>query len=62
MSITGSMGSPGGKAPQRAGNIYDPATGVVALRVAFGGWKSSLFGDSHVHGREGDHFYSAARS
>jgi malonate-semialdehyde dehydrogenase (acetylating) / methylmalonate-semialdehyde dehydrogenase len=28
---------------------------------SFGGWKASLFGDSHVHGTEGVHFYTRGK-
>ena len=28
---------------------------------SFGGWKHSLFGDTHVHGREGVHFYTRGK-
>jgi malonate-semialdehyde dehydrogenase (acetylating)/methylmalonate-semialdehyde dehydrogenase len=28
---------------------------------SFGGWKSSLFGDRHVHGTEGVSFYTQAK-
>ncbi|MEV4075430.1 CoA-acylating methylmalonate-semialdehyde dehydrogenase [Nonomuraea fuscirosea] len=28
---------------------------------SFGGWKSSLFGDTHVHGTEGVHFYTRGK-
>ncbi|HKS97947.1 MAG TPA: CoA-acylating methylmalonate-semialdehyde dehydrogenase [Rugosimonospora sp.] len=28
---------------------------------SFGGWKDSLFGESHVHGPEGVHFYTRAK-
>ena len=28
---------------------------------SFGGWKSSLFGESHIHGPEGVHFYTRAK-
>ena len=28
---------------------------------SFGGWKSSLFGDSHVHGTEGVQFYTRGK-
>ena len=31
---------------------------VPMAYYSFGGWKSSLFGDSHVHGAEGVHFYT----
>ncbi len=29
---------------------------------SFGGWKSSLFGDTHVHGIEGVHFYTRGKA
>jgi malonate-semialdehyde dehydrogenase (acetylating)/methylmalonate-semialdehyde dehydrogenase len=28
---------------------------------SFGGWKSSLFGDSHIYGQEGIHFYTRGK-
>jgi malonate-semialdehyde dehydrogenase (acetylating)/methylmalonate-semialdehyde dehydrogenase len=28
---------------------------------SFGGWKNSLFGDTHVHGTEGVHFYTRGK-
>ncbi|MGW4408029.1 aldehyde dehydrogenase family protein, partial [Nonomuraea sp. NPDC004702] len=28
---------------------------------SFGGWKSSLFGDTHVHGTEGVQFYTRGK-
>jgi malonate-semialdehyde dehydrogenase (acetylating)/methylmalonate-semialdehyde dehydrogenase len=34
---------------------------VPTAYYSFGGWKSSLFGDSHVHGREGIHFYTRGK-
>jgi len=34
---------------------------VPAAYYSFGGWKSSLFGDSHAHGTEGVHFYTRAK-
>jgi len=34
---------------------------VPAAYYSFGGWKSSLFGDSHVYGREGVHFYTRGK-
>ncbi len=43
------------------------AAGMVGINVAipvpmayhsFGGWKDSLFGDTHIHGREGVRFYT----
>ena len=29
--------------------------------LSFGGWKSSLFGDAHIYGREGIHFYTRGK-
>jgi malonate-semialdehyde dehydrogenase (acetylating) / methylmalonate-semialdehyde dehydrogenase len=49
---------------------YDVKVGMVGVNVAipvpmayysFGGWKSSLFGDSHAHGTEGVHFYTRGK-
>ncbi|MGB7448092.1 MAG: CoA-acylating methylmalonate-semialdehyde dehydrogenase [Ornithinimicrobium sp.] len=46
------------------------AVGMVGVNVpipvpmayySFGGWKSSLFGDSHAHGTEGVHFFSRGK-
>jgi malonate-semialdehyde dehydrogenase (acetylating)/methylmalonate-semialdehyde dehydrogenase len=34
---------------------------VPMAYYAFGGWKSSLFGDSHAHGTEGVHFYTRGK-
>jgi len=34
---------------------------VPMAYYSFGGWKSSLFGDSHVYGREGIHFYTRGK-
>jgi len=34
---------------------------VPAAYYSFGGWKSSLFGDSHIYGREGVHFYTRGK-
>jgi malonate-semialdehyde dehydrogenase (acetylating) / methylmalonate-semialdehyde dehydrogenase len=34
---------------------------VPMAYYSFGGWKSSLFGDSHVHGAEGVHFYTRGK-
>jgi malonate-semialdehyde dehydrogenase (acetylating)/methylmalonate-semialdehyde dehydrogenase len=28
---------------------------------SFGGWKSSLFGDTHAHGMEGVHFFTRGK-
>jgi malonate-semialdehyde dehydrogenase (acetylating)/methylmalonate-semialdehyde dehydrogenase len=49
---------------------HEVQVGMVGINVpipvpmayySFGGWKSSLFGDSHVHGREGVHFYTRGK-
>ncbi len=29
---------------------------------SFGGWKNSLFGDTHAHGIEGVHFYTRTKA
>ncbi|RJL21713.1 CoA-acylating methylmalonate-semialdehyde dehydrogenase [Bailinhaonella thermotolerans] len=34
---------------------------VPMAYYSFGGWKSSLFGDTHVHGAEGVHFYTRGK-
>ncbi len=34
---------------------------VPVAYYSFGGWKSSLFGDTHAHGTEGVHFYTRGR-
>jgi malonate-semialdehyde dehydrogenase (acetylating) / methylmalonate-semialdehyde dehydrogenase len=34
---------------------------VPMAYYSFGGWKQSLFGDSHVHGPEGLHFYTRGK-
>jgi len=34
---------------------------VPMAYYSFGGWKSSLFGDTHVHGKEGVHFYTRGK-
>ncbi len=34
---------------------------VPMAYYSFGGWKSSLFGESHIHGPEGVHFYTRAK-
>jgi len=49
---------------------HEVQVGMVGINVpipvpmayySFGGWKASLFGDSHVHGREGVHFYTRGK-
>jgi malonate-semialdehyde dehydrogenase (acetylating)/methylmalonate-semialdehyde dehydrogenase len=49
---------------------YDVEVGMVGVNVAipvpmayysFGGWKSSLFGDTHAHGTEGVHFFTRGK-
>jgi malonate-semialdehyde dehydrogenase (acetylating)/methylmalonate-semialdehyde dehydrogenase len=34
---------------------------VPMAYYSFGGWKASLFGDTHVHGTEGIHFYTRGK-
>ena len=34
---------------------------VPMAYYSFGGWKNSLFGDSHAHGMEGVHFYTRGK-
>jgi malonate-semialdehyde dehydrogenase (acetylating) / methylmalonate-semialdehyde dehydrogenase len=50
---------------------YEVEVGMVGINVpipvpmayySFGGWKASLFGDSHVHGTEGVHFYTRTKA
>jgi malonate-semialdehyde dehydrogenase (acetylating)/methylmalonate-semialdehyde dehydrogenase len=57
----------GGAARRFAGGVE---VGMVGINVpipvpmayySFGGWKSSMFGDSHVHGTEGVHFYTRGK-
>ena len=49
---------------------YEVEVGMVGINVpipvpmayySFGGWKSSLFGDSHAHGTEGVHFFTRGK-
>jgi malonate-semialdehyde dehydrogenase (acetylating) / methylmalonate-semialdehyde dehydrogenase len=49
---------------------HEVAAGMVGVNVpipvpvasySFGGWKSSLFGDSHVYGPEGINFYTRGK-
>jgi malonate-semialdehyde dehydrogenase (acetylating)/methylmalonate-semialdehyde dehydrogenase len=35
---------------------------VPMAYYCFGGWKASLFGDTHVHGTEGIHFYTRGKA
>ena len=35
---------------------------VPMAYYSFGGWKDSLFGDTHIHGREGVRFYTRAKA
>jgi malonate-semialdehyde dehydrogenase (acetylating) / methylmalonate-semialdehyde dehydrogenase len=48
----------------------DVSAGMVGINVpipvpmayhSFGGWKDSLFGESHIHGPEGIRFYTRAK-
>ena len=34
---------------------------VPMAYYSFGGWKNSLFGDSHAHGTEGVHFFTRGK-
>ena len=49
---------------------HEVEVGMVGINVpvpvpvsyySFGGWKNSLFGDSHAHGTEGVHFYTRGK-
>lgn len=49
---------------------FDVEVGMIGINVpipvpmayySFGGWKSSLFGDSHAHGTEGVHFFTRGK-
>jgi malonate-semialdehyde dehydrogenase (acetylating) / methylmalonate-semialdehyde dehydrogenase len=49
---------------------HEVEAGMVGINVpipvpmafySFGGWKQSLFGDTHVHGEEGVHFYTRGK-
>ena len=49
---------------------YEVEVGMVGINVpipvpmayySFGGWKASLFGDSHAHGTEGIHFFTRGK-
>jgi malonate-semialdehyde dehydrogenase (acetylating) / methylmalonate-semialdehyde dehydrogenase len=51
--------------------VSEVEAGMVGVNVpipvpmafySFGGWKSSLFGDTHVHGTEGVHFYTRGKA
>jgi malonate-semialdehyde dehydrogenase (acetylating)/methylmalonate-semialdehyde dehydrogenase len=50
--------------------VSEVEVGMVGVNVpipvpmayySFGGWKASLFGDTHVHGTEGIHFYTRGK-
>ena len=58
-----------GGAARRFGNEVE--VGMVGINVpipvpmayySFGGWKASLFGDSHAHGSEGIHFFTRTKA
>jgi malonate-semialdehyde dehydrogenase (acetylating) / methylmalonate-semialdehyde dehydrogenase len=57
----------GGAARTFAGQIEAGMVGInVPIPVpmayySFGGWKNSLFGDTHMHGTEGVHFYTRGK-
>jgi malonate-semialdehyde dehydrogenase (acetylating)/methylmalonate-semialdehyde dehydrogenase len=59
----------GGGAARRF--VSEVTVGMVGVNVpipvpmayySFGGWKSSLFGDTHMHGTEGVHFYTRGKA
>jgi malonate-semialdehyde dehydrogenase (acetylating) / methylmalonate-semialdehyde dehydrogenase len=35
---------------------------VPMAYYSFGGWKQSLFGDTHAHGEHGVHFYTRTKA
>ncbi len=50
---------------------HEVQVGMVGINVpipvpmayySFGGWKASLFGDHHIYGRDGVHFYTRAKA
>jgi malonate-semialdehyde dehydrogenase (acetylating) / methylmalonate-semialdehyde dehydrogenase len=50
---------------------HEVEVGMVGINVpipvpmayySFGGWKASLFGDHHIHGRDGVHFYTRTKA
>ena len=50
---------------------YEVEVGMVGINVpipvpaayySFGGWKDSLFGDTHVYGQQGVHFYTRSKA
>jgi malonate-semialdehyde dehydrogenase (acetylating)/methylmalonate-semialdehyde dehydrogenase len=50
---------------------FDVQAGMVGVNVpipvpvayySFGGWKASLFGDHHIYGRDGVHFYTRTKA
>ena len=50
---------------------HEVTVGMVGINIpipvpmafySFGGWKDSLFGDSHVHGVHGVHFYTRTKA
>ena len=48
----------------RSKSAWSASTCPIPVPVAyysFGGWKASLFGDSHAHGTEGVHFYTRGK-
>ena len=60
-----------GPAPHAARRFeFEIEAGMVGINVpipvpmayySFGGWNDSLFGDTHVHGPEGVHFYTRGK-
>ena len=47
---------------EKAQSLFHNSKGVPRLKIpAWGGWNQSLFGDTHVHGTEGVHFYTRGK-
>ena len=47
---------------RRDGRYQRPHPSSRMAYYSFGGWKNSLFGDTHVHGTEGVHFYTRGKA
>ena len=46
---------------RRAWSAINVPIPVPVAYYSFGGWKASLFGDSHIYGPEGIHFYTRGK-
>ncbi len=51
----------GGAAPAVPARRRGQHGGRQRAYYSFGGWKSSLFGDTHAHGVEGVHFFTRGK-